>query len=74
MKKNMGVLDKMVRVSAAILIGILYFTHIINGTLAMILLIIAGVFIVTSFINFCPMYHLLGISTKKKMNQSQEKK
>ena len=70
MKANMGVIDKSVRIAAAVVIAILYFTHVISGTVAIILLIIAGIFIVTSFISFCPMYYPFGISTRKKVNQS----
>ncbi|MEO5500759.1 MAG: DUF2892 domain-containing protein [Ginsengibacter sp.] len=73
MKANMGVIDKSVRIAAAVVIAILYYTHVINGTAAIILLMIAGIFIITSFISFCPVYYLFGISTKKKTQQSQEK-
>lgn len=66
MKKNMSTADRIIRVLIAILIAVLYFTHQISGTLAIILLIIAGAFIVTSLINFCPLYTILGISTRKK--------
>lgn len=65
MKKNMGTIDKTVRILAAIIIVILYFTNIISGTLAIILLIFAGIFILTSFMSFCPMYLPFGISTRK---------
>jgi hypothetical protein len=66
MKANMGSIDKIVRILAALIIAALYFTHIINGTVAIILLVIAAVFILTSFISFCPLYLPFGISTKKK--------
>lgn len=66
MKPNMGTIDKSVRISAAVAIAILYFTNVISGTLAVILFILAGIFIITSFISFCPIYHFLGISTTKK--------
>ncbi len=69
----MGVIDKSVRIAAAVVIAILYFTHVISGTVAIILLIIAGIFIVTSFISFCPMYYPFGISTRKKTNLSPKK-
>lgn len=65
MKKNMGNLDKVIRVLAAILILVLYLTNEINGKVAIILLILAGVFILTSFISFCPLYLPFGISTKQ---------
>ncbi|MBP9884534.1 MAG: DUF2892 domain-containing protein [Chitinophagales bacterium] len=68
MKANMGTADKAIRILAAILIGILYFTNQISGTLAIILLIFAVIFIITSFISFCPLYWPFGISTRKKAN------
>jgi hypothetical protein len=66
MKKNMGTVDKVVRILAAVIIAGLYFANIISGTVAIILLILAGIFILTSFISFCPLYLPFGISTRKK--------
>ncbi|MEJ5994493.1 DUF2892 domain-containing protein [Pedobacter sp. Du54] len=66
MKKNMGTADKVVRVLAAIVIVGMYFAQLISGILAIILLILAGIFIITSFISFCPLYLPFGISTKNK--------
>lgn len=66
MKKNMGTVDKAVRILAAILIVVLYFTNVISGTIALVLLALAGIFIVTSFISFCPLYWPFGISTRPK--------
>lgn len=66
MKKNMGTVDKVIRIGVAILIGILYFTEQINGTTAIVLMVLAGIFIATSFMSFCPLYFPFGISTKKK--------
>ena len=65
MIRNMGSVDKMVRVILAIVIVGLYFAEQITGTAAIILLILAGVFILTSFISFCPLYYPFGISTRK---------
>lgn len=64
---NMGNTDKIIRILAAVLIVILYFTQLISGTLAIILLVLAGIFILTSFINFCPLYLPFGISTRPKV-------
>jgi len=61
----MGTVDKVIRVLVAVIILILYFTHVISGTLAVILLILAGVFVVTSLLSFCPLYWLFGLSTRK---------
>jgi hypothetical protein len=68
MKANMGTIDRVMRIIAAVVIAALYFTNMISGTLAIILLVFAAVFILTSFVSFCPLYVPLGISTKKKEN------
>lgn len=63
MKKNMGNLDRIVRlVIAAIMVG-LFLGEIVTGTLGIVLLVVAGVFTLTSFVSFCPLYTLLGFST-----------
>lgn len=62
----MGTTDKVVRILAAVAIAIMYFTGAISGVTASILLVLAGVFILTSFISFCPLYLPFGISTVKK--------
>ena len=66
MKKNMGSIDKAVRILVAIIIASLYFGKLISGSVAVFLLILAGVFIITSFVSYCPLYLPLGISTRKK--------
>lgn len=66
MKKNMGNTDKIVRVLLAVIIAALYFTNTITGTLGIVLLVLAGVFVLTSLISFCPLYALFGLSTCKK--------
>ena len=63
MKKNMGNADRIIRFMAAALVAILYFTNVISGTLAIVLGVVAVIFILTSFISFCPVYTLLGINT-----------
>lgn len=66
MKANMNSIDKAIRLIAALVIVALYYFNVISGTLAIVLGVIAAIFIVTSFINFCPLYSVLGISTKSK--------
>lgn len=66
MKSNVSNLDRIVRVLIAVLVGILYYTNIISGTIAIILGVVAVIFLATSLINFCPLYSVLGISTRKK--------
>ena len=65
MKKNMGSADKIIRLIFAAIIAVLYFTNLINGTLALVLMVFAVVFVLTSFISFCPLYYPFGISTCK---------
>jgi len=63
--KNMGTVDRIVRVIIAALIAVLYFTEIITGTTAIVLLILAGIFVLTSLISTCPLYLPFGIKTCK---------
>ncbi|MFH0893800.1 MAG: DUF2892 domain-containing protein [Bacteroidota bacterium] len=66
MKMNMGMTDKIIRILIAVVVAILYFTNQIPGTLGIILMILSGVFVLTSLISFCPLYMPLGIKTCKK--------
>lgn len=66
----MGTEDKILRIVAAIVIAILYFANVISGTVAIVLLVFAAVFILTSLISFCPLYAPFGLSTRRK-NQNQ---
>lgn len=65
MKKNMGNVDRIVRVLIAVVIAILFFTKVISGTLGIILLVLGGVFLLTSLVGFCPLYAPFGIKTCK---------
>lgn len=65
MKKNMGATDKSMRVLVAIIIALLYYFNAIEGTLAYVLMAFAIVFLLTSFISFCPLYVLFKINTCK---------
>jgi hypothetical protein len=65
MKNNMGTIDKVVRIIVALIIILLYVSNKIEGTTAIVLLVLSGIFILTSFISFCPLYYPFGISTKK---------
>lgn len=68
MKKNMGSADRMIRLLLAAVMVVLYFTNVVTGTLGIVLLVVAGVFVLTSLVSFCPLYPILGINTcgKKK--------
>jgi hypothetical protein len=66
MKINMGTFDRVARVLVAVVIIGLYFTDQITGTAAIILLVLSGVFILTSLVSFCPLYLPFGFNTAKK--------
>jgi Inner membrane protein YgaP-like, transmembrane domain len=66
MKSNMAILDRIIRVVLVALVAVLYFTHQLGPVAAIILGILAVVFLLTSIIGMCPIYMLLGISTKRK--------
>lgn len=63
MTKNMGTADKVIRIVIAAVIGLLYYMDVISGTSAAVMLGIAGIFILTSFIGFCPLYYPFGFNT-----------
>lgn len=65
MKRNMGNTDRLTRIIVAVVIAILFTTHVITGVFGYILLGIATIFLLTSFISFCPLYSLFGINTCK---------
>lgn len=63
MKKNMGGADRIIRILLAVVVGILYWQGVITGTAAIILGVISIVFLLTSFISFCPLYAIVGLNT-----------
>jgi hypothetical protein len=66
MKKNVGSIDKVIRIILAVVIAILAITHVISGVLAIVMLILAGIFVLTTVISFCPIWWALGMGTRKK--------
>ena len=66
MKRNMGTIDKAIRILVAVVVVVLYFTHVISGVLAIILLALSAIFVVTSILSFCPLYLPFGLSTREK--------
>ncbi|UII20249.1 YgaP family membrane protein [Fulvivirga ligni] len=66
MKKNMGKFDRLLRILVALAIAVLYFINVISGTLAIVLGVLAIIFVITSFISFCPLYSPFRISTRGK--------
>jgi len=59
----MGNTDRLIRIIVAIVFSVLYFTGTVTGTVGIVLLVLGGVFVATSFISFCPLYTLVGINT-----------
>ena len=66
MKTNMGSIDRAIRIVAALVFAVLFFTKVVAGTFGIVLLVLAGVFVLTSVLGLCPLYLPLGITTKKK--------
>jgi hypothetical protein len=66
MKKNVGTIDKVIRILIAVVVVVLYFTNVISGTLAIVLLAFSAIMVVTSLVSVCPIWLVLGLSTKKK--------
>lgn len=62
----MGGMDRTVRIIVALATVVLTFTGVLHGTLAIILLVFATVFLLTSFVSFCPLYALFGFNTCKR--------
>lgn len=72
MKQNMGTADRIARIIIALIIGTLYFTNVLTGILGIVLLVLSVIFVLTSFISFCPIYSIFGLRTnpmKKKKAQ-----
>lgn len=65
MKTNMGRFDRVLRLAAAAVIAVLLIAGVLKGTAAIVLAILAAVFVITTFVGFCPIYAPLGISTKE---------
>lgn len=63
MKKNMSGLDRMLRFIIAVAVVSLYYFNVIEGTLAYVLMALAGVFVLTSFVSFCPLYALFRVNS-----------
>ena len=66
MKKNMGSADKMIRIVVAIVFALLIYTGKVQGNIAIVLGVLAAVFVLTSFVSFCPLYLPFKINTCKK--------
>ena len=69
MKKNMGTFDRTMRILLAIIMGVLFFTHTVTGTLGIVLLVLSIIFLLTSLVSFCPLYTFFGFTTGKTKQQ-----
>ncbi len=63
MKPNMGTADRIIRVLLAAVFAYLYFSGTVTGTPGLILVILGGVFVLTSLVSFCPLYTIVGLNT-----------
>jgi Inner membrane protein YgaP-like, transmembrane domain len=74
MKKNMGTTDRIIRLLIVVVIAVLYYFKVIEGTAGNVLLALAGIFFVTGLIGFCPAYSAFGIRTclPKKIHSAKE--
>lgn len=59
----MGSADKIIRIILAVVLAILSYTGVVSGTLGIVAMVLAAVFVLTSVISFCPLYAIFGMST-----------
>lgn len=72
MKKNMGLADRVIRIIIALVVVLLFYFQVITGVLGIVLLVAAGIFVLTSLVSFCPLYLPFGLSTKCTKEKSQD--
>jgi len=63
MKRNLGNIDRTIRLALALVMGALYLSGTVTGMLGIFLLVVSVIALVTSFMSFCPLYAILGINT-----------
>jgi len=63
MKRNIGTIDKVIRILVAVAIAVLFFTNVITGTMGIVLMVLGAIFLITGLVSICPIYLLLGLST-----------
>ena len=63
MKPNMGGIDRIIRIVVAAIVAVLYFNGTLSGTVGIVALVLAAVFVLTSLVSFCPLYTLVGLNT-----------
>lgn len=59
----MGSVDRLIRLIIAVVLGSLYYNGTISGTLGIVAVVVSVVFLLTSFVSFCPLYTVLGVNT-----------
>lgn len=59
----MGGTDRIIRLVVAAIVAVLYFTGTLTGTIGIVALVVAAVFVLTSLVSFCPLYTLIGLNT-----------
>ena len=64
----MGSADRIIRTIIAITLGVLYYYKVgfMTGTIGIVLLVVAAVFLLTSLVSFCPLYTMFGLNTMGK--------
>jgi hypothetical protein len=70
MKKNLGNVDRIIRMVLAVVLAVLYFTGTVTGTAGLVLAILGAVFALTSLVSFCPLYILVGLRTSSSTKPS----
>lgn len=68
MKKNMGATDRIIRILLAAVFAYLFFAGIVTGVAGIILVILGGVFVLTSLVGFCPLYTIFGVNSGRTKN------
>ncbi|MBA3864439.1 MAG: DUF2892 domain-containing protein [Erythrobacter sp.] len=63
MRKNVGNIDRALRLIAAVIAIALAVMGVLTGTAAIVAYVVAGVLVLTSLVSFCPLYRLLGLRT-----------
>lgn len=63
MKKNVGIIDRLIRILIAVIIGVLFFTNVITGVWGIVLLVLAAILTITATFSFCPLYFAIGLSS-----------
>lgn len=63
MKKNLGNADRVIRLLLAVVFAALYFSGTVTGTIGLVLLALAAIFVLTSLVSFCPLYAIVGLNT-----------